>query len=151
MKHSQSNISPEERHRRKTKYNSLLILLTIMIVVSITTMVRNETAVDFDWSETQVRITDPSNNAFTVIYAEITALDLVKHPNYGECLSGKKTSSWIYGTWKNDEWDTYTLCASAATSLCIVMQTQQETIVISYESDEITSALFHSLKELILI
>lgn len=149
MNHNQANLPPEERQRRKAKYTNLLILLAIMIVVTVVTLVRGETAVSFDWSDTRVQITDPGGTSFTVVYADVTSLELVEHPDYGNCISGKKTASWIYGAWENDVWGTYTLCASAGTDLCIVMQTQQGAVVISYESDEITSALFDSMRELI--
>lgn len=143
------NISAEEQKRRKAKYANLLIILAIMIVVTVVTMIRSENAVSFDWTETEVQITDPGGTSFSVVYSDVTALELVEHPNYGTCIDGKQTFSWIYGTWKNEVWGTYTLCASAHTALCIVMQTQHGAVIISYESDEITAALFGSLKEFI--
>lgn len=145
MKHS---ITPEERKHRQAKYANLLIILAIMIAISTVSFFRSENAVNFDWTENQVQITDPSGAVFTVVYEDVTALELLDQPDYGTCVTGKETSSWIYGTWENSVWGTYRLCASTGSALSIVIYTAEERYVISYESDTITSALYDSIQRL---
>lgn len=145
MKHK---ISEAERLRRRRKYSNMLVILSIMIVISIVSFVRGEKAVGFDWSEGSVQITDPGGTSYSIVYADITDIKLMEHPNFGTCISGGKTHSWLYGVWENETWGRYALCASTTPSLCIVMYTAEETYVISYESDDITSALFDSIFQL---
>ena len=138
----------EERQRRQRKYSNMLVILAIMIVISIASFVRGENAVGFDWKEDSVQITDPGGTACTIRYADITDIELMKHPNFGTCISGGSTSFWHYGKWENETWGQYTLCASTEPSLCIVMHTAEETYVLSYESDKTTAALYDSLLQL---
>ena len=142
MKHK---ISEEERQKRQRKYTNMLIILAIMIAVSIISFMRDENAVGFDWTETQVTVTDPAENSFTVVYADLTSVTLETVSGYGICLDGGKAEGFYYGQWENPQWGRYTLCASTAPNLCIVMRTAETTYVLSYESDEITSALYESI------
>lgn len=147
-----TDISPErnaELRRRKTKYTNLLIILAIMIVISVFSLIHSENAVDFHWTEDLLQITDPNGNSYSIIYSDVVALELLERPNYGACVTGRETSSWLYGTWENDQWGSYTLCASSGTSMCIVIRTDEGIFVLSYESDEITSALYESLSEFV--
>lgn len=139
------NISGEERQRRQRKYTNMLIILAIMIVISMVSFAQGENAVGFDWTESSVQVTDPSGRSYTIAYADIIGLELIEHPNFGTCLNGGHTSSWLYGEWENETWGRYTLCASTNPSLCIVMYTAEKTYVLSYESDKITSALYGSI------
>ena len=142
MKIENSHLSPEERQQRKAKYRNLLILLAIMITVTVVSFLRSENAVGFQWTETQMQFTDPGGSSHTILYKDILSLELAEDPDYGSCISGRKTSAWRYGTWENQDWGRYTLCANTSTGICIVLQTQDGTFVLSYESDDITTALY---------
>lgn len=142
MKHK---ISEAERQRRQRKYTNMLIILAIMIAVSVISFMQGENAVRFDWTETQVTVTDPAENTFTVVYADLTSVTLEAVSGYGTCLDGGKAEGFYYGQWENPQWGRYTLCASTAPKLCIVMRTGETTYVLSYESDKITSALYESI------
>lgn len=142
MKH---NISEEERQRRQRKYTNMLVILVIMIVISIVSFLQGENAVGFDWTETRVQVTDPGGAVYAIAYEDITELELMEHPNYGNCITGGETVSWLYGSWENEIWGQYTLCSSTAPSLCIVMHTAEQVYVLSYESNDITSALYDSI------
>lgn len=149
MKTDTSSERAAELRRRKAKYTNLLIILAIMIVISVLSLIHSENTVVFDWSETQVQITDPDGISYTIVYSDVVSLELMERPNYGTCITGKETSSWLYGNWENDVWGSYTLCASTGSNLCIVACTADEIFVLSYESDNITSALYESLAEFV--
>ena len=145
MKHK---ISEAERQRRQRKYTNMLIILAIMIVVSLVSCLHQNHVVGFDWTENSMRVTDPGGASSTIVYEDITALELEERPNFGTCIDGGQTSSWLYGDWENEVWGQYTLCASTAPNLCIVIHTAGHVYVLSYESDEITSALYDSIHQL---
>ena len=146
---SDKNISAEELQRRKRKYTNMLVILFLMIAASLFSLFYAEQFVDFEWNQESVQVTDPDGNRFTIVYDAVTGLELTEHPDYGYCHSGGKRSGWIYGSWENDAWGRYTLCASSNTGLCIVLHAGGETFVLSYESDDVTAALFDSIHDLI--
>lgn len=139
-------IPAEEQARRTRKYTNMLVILAIMIVVSLVSCLHQNHVVGFDWTETQVTVTDPAENSFTVVYADLTSVTLETVSGYGTCLDGGKAEGFYYGQWENDQWGRYTLCASTQTDCCIVMRSAENTYVISYESDEITESLYESIR-----
>ena len=142
-------MTEETQHSRQRKYTNMLIILAVMIVVSVFSYLHGEAAVQLNWNETQVQITTPDDNSFTILYNDICRTELIDHPNYGTCIQGDKTASWLYGIWENSTWGTYTLCAADGVDLCIVLHTETQVYVLSYESDETTSALYNSILTLI--
>ncbi|MCD7812742.1 MAG: hypothetical protein LUH20_01585 [Lachnospiraceae bacterium] len=130
-----------------TKYRSLLLPLLIIIIYTIYQFVGGGAAADFAWSETSVTVICPDETEFTIDYADVTSLELCTDANYGTCISGNDSGSAYYGTWENDLWGTYSLCVTQSIGNCIVMQTDDATFVINYESEEITSALFEEIQK----
>lgn len=144
-----NNVPSEELQRRTRKYTNMLLIIVIMIGVSLFSLFHGENTVQFNWTEEHVQITAPDDTIFTIVYNEIIAAELITHPDYGYCHAGGKRSGWIYGSWENDVWGTYTLCAGTNTQQCIVLRTASETFVLSYESDDITAALYDSICDII--
>lgn len=138
-------ISAEERTRRKRKYTNMLAILAIMIVVSLVAFFHENSVVGFDWTESQVTVTDPDGNSFTVVYADLTSVTLEEVSDYGACFDGGKGDGFYYGQWENPQWGSYTVCASTQADCCIVMRSPDNTFVISYESDEVTATLYESI------
>ena len=144
-----TEISSNQQNSKKQKYANMGIILVILILVSLISYTRGEGAVALDWTESQLQVTLPDREQFTVRYADVTEAELIPHPNYGACVRGGQTASWLYGIWENDTWGNYSLCAATGVELCIVLHTDPQVYVLSYESSETTSALFESILTLI--
>lgn len=129
------------------KYRSLLIPLLIIIIYTIYQFVGGGAAADFSWSETSVTVICPDETEFNMNYADVTSLELYTDVDYGICVSGNDSGSAYYGTWENDLWGTYSLCVTQSIGNCIVMQTDDATLVFNYESEEITSALLEEIQK----
>lgn len=146
---AEKTVSAEEQQARKRKYTNLLILLTIMLAVSVFSFVRSENAVSFQWTEAQVTVTDPAGGSFTIRYDAVTEARLAEDADFGVCLDGGQKAGFHYGQWKSPLWGTYTRCTSELAGSCIVLKTDTEVFVLSYESDRTTADLYNSILTLL--
>lgn len=135
---------------RFSKYRRLLLLLAILIAVSVFQFWRGERSVRFDWTDVDLTVSCADTQVFRLPFADMIDMQLVQSPDLGHCLNGQETASWRCGTWENDAWGRYVLCASKACTDCIVLRTNSGIYALSYESDDVTAALYESLKALIL-
>lgn len=134
---------------RSGKYRRLLLLLAVLVAVSVFQFWRGERSVRFDWTDTGLTVFYADSQVFQLSFADVTDMQLVQSPDLGHCVDGRETTSWRCGTWENDAWGTYTLCASKACTDCIVLRTSSGIYVLSYESNDVTAALYESLQALL--
>ncbi len=146
MTRTQNDRSASERFG---KYRRLLLLLAILIAASAFQFWRGERSVRFDWTDVDLTVSCADNQVFRISFADVIDMQLAQSPDLGHCLNGQETASWRFGTWENDAWGRYVLCAGKACADCIVLRTDGGIYALSYESDDVTAALYESLKALI--
>lgn len=143
MEHSSNFAQPWRR-----KYTHLLFTLFLVIVVSLASWIGKESDVKLDWSDTGVLAADPDGNVYTVSYADVTSVQLMECGDFGRCISGQQTKTCICGTWKNELWGEYQICADPRVGLSIVFRTSENLFVLNYESNETTAALYDSILQI---
>ena len=90
-------------------YHRCLIL--IMVFVAAIRM-QNAASVGIDFNDTRIVITGPSGTEpFSIDYREIQSITLIDNYNSGTKVSGVQNRRLYYGTFHNDVYGTYALCA----------------------------------------
>lgn len=82
----------------------------------------------------------------TVGYHEIENAELTAIANSGEKISGSDNMTLRTGTWKNETWGEYNICADLDCTKCIVLHlTDGSTYVFSRLSNKETESLYQEL------
>ena len=133
---------------KRAKYLNLLIFAAILIVMSVLSTLFSK-GFEFHFEADSMSITDSEDNTCTVLYGDITSMEIVESPDWGTCVDGDSSRSYRWGTWENDAWGRYTMYTSTAADICILIRTDTQVIALSYESDDVTTGLMDSLNEAI--
>ena len=95
-------------------------------------------------------ITGPSGTEpFSIDYREIQSITLIDDYNRGTKVSGVQNRHLYYGTFHNDVYGTYALCAVPSIRSAIEIRTKNGIILFNYESEKVTAALSTSLTEFV--
>lgn len=83
-----------------------------------------------------------------IAYTDIQSITLEALPDsFGTCVDGKEGRNYSYGVWQSDDWGEYILAAKTNLTQVIVIQTEDQTVVFNYESDDVTSQLYEHFLE----
>ena len=134
-----------ERSKRDT-YFSLLLLIVIVIAYTIWQS-RNSQPLMLEWMGNTLQITDPEGQIYPLDLRDVTALSLRGSWDYGTVVQGGENRSCRYGLWENPELGTYRLYMWKASSSVILLEIPDETVAISYETEEFTKDLYDMLTE----
>ena len=97
--------------------------------------------------EGRLLVTGRSGYELPVIYEKVTIIEYREEIDFGTLIDGVDDGKEKSGRWKNDEFGQYLLCVNAKVNPCIVLHTEEQTIVINYESQQSTQALYDALVE----
>lgn len=97
--------------------------------------------------EGRILVIGRSGYELPVTYEEVTAIEYLKEMDYGNLIDGVDDGKEKSGRWENDELGQYLLCVNAKVKPCIVLRTNEQTLVINYESEQSTRALYDALLE----
>ena len=97
------------------------------------------------WTETTFTITTPDDQTYSVPLDKLKKISFRSQWDPGKCIDGGEDNYNRYGIWNNDEFGDYRLYAAKGSSSVILMKTDMETIVFSYESDRTTKELYGSI------
>lgn len=129
--------------------NFLWIILVLVAFFAFSAL-RGGTAMYLDFGEDAVVATAPEHFSHTVNYDAITNLELVDEFDPGTMISGGETRKLYWGTWKNDIWGEYTLCASKKIdNALLVTSSNGELLVLNYENEKTTEALLTLFSDLV--
>ncbi len=84
--------------------------------------------------------------SMTIPYDMVDSAALVEMPDPGEIVEGRDDMTIRFGTWINDTWGEYSVCADLATSKAIVVFLEDgRTFVFSRRSNDTTAELYDTL------
>lgn len=92
-------------------------------------------------------ITGRSGYELPIVYEEVARIEYRGELDYGSLLDGVDDGKEKSGRWENGEFGQYLLCVNAKVKPCIVLHTAEHTIVINFESQPSTEALYDALVE----
>lgn len=97
--------------------------------------------------EERLLVTGRSGYELPIVYQEVTRIEYREELDYGSLLDGVGDGKEKSGQWENDEFGQYLLCVNAKVKPCIVLHTAEQTMVINFESQQSTRALYDALVE----
>ena len=129
----------------------IVAVLAVVVLFSIFAGQWKSNGVEFEFGETQMTITGPEGAPapVTLAYAEIHSATLQEDLDLGSMEDGLDDSSYRSGTWRNREFDRYTLCSCVGLSEYIVLETAKGTVVFNYQDADTTAHLYKAIVELL--
>lgn len=133
------------------KYRNIVFVLILLIGFTVYQMNRNSNPVTYQFTSDSVTLTGPDNAPapITVSYDTILSVYELSELELGTNLSGLNTAACQFGTWENDLFGTYTLCAYSSVTEYMVIQTSDGTVVCNYESADATQHMYTAFLDLL--
>ena len=94
-----------------------------------------------------ILVTGRSGYELPITYEEVTTIEYREELDYGTLIDGVDDGKEKSGQWENDELGQYLLCVNAKVKPCIILHTSEQIMVINYESQQSTQALYDALLE----
>lgn len=133
---------------------NILAIAIIFVGVTAFSLFRGAKPMQLAFLDDEMTITGPENAPFvvTIPYQDIRSVsewDSADSLEPGFCREGLDTSRCRFGTWCNDAFGDYTLCASPGISNYIVLETADGVVAFNYESADSTHHLYLALADLL--
>ncbi|MCI7126902.1 MAG: PH domain-containing protein [Clostridium sp.] len=134
-----------------SKYSRYITGILIMVLVFVIAIrMQSSSSVSIDFNDDQIVITGPeTTEPISIAYQAIQSVTLLDHYTIGEKLSGIENRRLSYGTFKNDEYGIYSLCAVPSIASVIEIRTDHNVILFNYESEKVTAALSSSMADFV--
>lgn len=143
-----------EKEARKEKLGSaqrwnVVIAIALILVVTLFGWGKDEMPVTYQFGEAGMTVTGPEDAPFAVelSYKDIISVSEAGELDTGDNLTGVCTDKCWFGTWKNEAYGEYTLCALPSVSQYIVLETTDGVVVCNYQSADATRSLYTALVE----
>lgn len=82
-----------------------------------------------------------------VVWDEVQNVEVRDAFELGEMVSGTDEEKEKSGVWENREFGQYQLCIDAEISRFIILSTDEEVVVMNYESGDSTDSFYEAIKE----
>jgi hypothetical protein len=115
-----------------------IIYILLIAIATIFAFFNSGDSIVLSVGETALTIAGAGNTSYTISYADIQVVKLVYSPDYGYCVKGGTKHTYAYGTWTNEVWGRYRLCADTKIDACIVIVGADGVFVFNYTSIETT-------------
>ena len=134
----------------KNRLTSVLLLILFLVVFTVLSRLFGGAGITLDFDEDALTAGGPKKFSVVVEYDSIDSLELVELDSAGTLISGGENRSCFWGTWENDAWGQYTLCAAKKADTAILNTTQDhEIIVFNYQNNDTTAEMFQMFTELL--
>ncbi|MGN1004472.1 MAG: PH domain-containing protein [Oscillospiraceae bacterium] len=132
------------------KAKNTIVLVLVLVVFLVLTSIFGGTGMNVDFGEDTLTVTGPKKYSFTVDYDQIASLELAELTEAGTMISGGGNRSYYWGSWENDAWGRYTLCAAKKTETVILITTREdERLAFNYQGSDTTASIFQMFNELL--
>ena len=132
-----------------SKQKNLALVVLILALVLFYIFSGGSVGISLDFGENEL-ILSASNYDWLIPYDEIESLELTKLPDKGTLIEGIEKRTLCCGTWKNDTFGEYTLCADPRIETCIVIRVKFGGVyVLNYENSDSTKQLHQMFTDLL--
>lgn len=130
---------------------NVLIVAIIFVGVTAFSLFRGGKPMELAFNDDEMTITGPDGAPFvvTIPYQDIQSVSESGTLELGIQLEGLDTGRCRFGTWRNDAYGDYTLCASPRISSYIVLETADGVVAFNYESADSTHHLYLAFVDLL--
>lgn len=133
-----------------TRAKNTIFLLLVLVVFTVGSWAMGGTGVTPDFGADALTVSGPKKFSFTVDYDQVADLELVELTDPGTLLSGGENRSYFWGSWENEAWGAYTLCASKKADTAIRLTTREgESLVFNYQDDDTTKSMLQMFTDLL--
>ncbi|MCC8065198.1 MAG: hypothetical protein LIO70_08960 [Clostridiales bacterium] len=125
------------------------LVVVVVVVLTLFSAFTGTSSATLNLQDDGISISASDDLTVEVAYADIQSITLEELPDsFGTCVDGKEGRNYSYGVWQSDTWGDYILAAKTSLTQVIVIETEEQTVVFNYESDDVTAQLYeHFLEE----
>ncbi len=125
------------------------LVVVVVVVLTLFSAFTGTSSATLNLQDDGISISASDDLTVEVAYADIESITLEALPDsFGTCVDGKEGRNYSYGVWQSDAWGDYILAAKTSLTQVIVIETEEQTVVFNYESDDVTAQLYeHFLEE----
>ncbi len=132
------------------RLKNFLILCAVLAAFTLLTMLRGDFSVTPRFEETGLTVIGPKRFSYTVPYDQIASVELVTLDDAGTMLSGGESRSFYWGSWENEAWGRYTLCASRKFDTAILVTARDGgRLVFNYEGEDTTVSMLQMFSDML--
>ncbi len=125
---------------------NILVMVGFFIVI-LFIIVKGEKGIELKVGENGLTISAASGEPLYVDYEKIRNISFVQDFERGERVSGPEKRGISAGTWKNEQYQEYTLFAYDKIPSVIILETDGGAIAFNYESKNTTEEFYVTLKD----
>ncbi|MBQ3705690.1 MAG: hypothetical protein II888_04475 [Clostridia bacterium] len=141
-------LDQEMQHIRQNRRLSILVPLLLVIGYTLYSAFFVK-QISFSVQESSVSVADPFGHHYIVDLHTLTQKGFRTNMNYGNPVDGVRESGLLCGTWHTEELGDYHLCASESNRNCIILLTDDQTLVFNFGREEETEKAYEAMNRLL--
>ena len=131
-----------------TKKNIIFVLI-LLAAVTLFMMLRGDYSIELNLEDSILTVDGPEGFLFSADLAQLESISYSEEVEVGACISGGEKYGYRYGTWENNEFGQYQLCARTKSTGHIVLVTVNgEILAFNVEDNDTTQEFYRALKQL---
>ncbi len=138
---------PKKPLTRRRLLSILAITLALLVLLASLAYLMFTGDIRIKYDATSFTIEADYMSDLTVDFEAITAIELLQEPDLGLKVSGFSSARLLMGTFRNEEYGTFTLYAYTGSDTAVLLRSKDRILVISGKTDEETTAIYESIKE----
>ena len=132
-----------------SKQKNLALIVLILALVLFYIFSGGSVGISLDFGENEL-ILSASSYDWRIPYGEIESLELTDLPELGTVINGSEKRTLCCGTWQNEAFGEYTLCANPRIGNCIIIRMKSgDVYVMNYENSDSTGQLHQMFTDLL--
>lgn len=129
---------------------NILLVLALCVGFTVMSLFSRGNGIGLDFGEDSLTVTGPEKYQFTIAYSRISVLELVELTDAGEPAAGEENKNYRWGSWSNEAWQDYSLCAAKKADQCILIAAEDGScFVFNYLDDATTQQVYSMFSELL--
>lgn len=134
---------------KQQKIRNMFLTLLIPVLILLYIFFGGSVGISLDFGENELTIS-ASDYDWVIPYDEIESLELTDLPELGTVINGINNRTLCCGTWENETFGEYTLCADPRIETCIVIRMKSGGVyVLNYENSDSTKQLHQMFTDLL--
>ena len=132
-----------------SKQKNLALIVLILVLVLFYVFSGGSVGISLNFGENELTLSASDFDWF-IPYDEIESLELTDFPEPGTVIDGSEKRTLCCGTWENETFGEYTLCADPRIGNCIVIRRESgDVYVMNYENSDSTGQLHQMFTDLL--
>lgn len=128
-----------------TKKNYIVVLV-IFIGFALFCISRGDYSIQLSLADHCLTVDGPEEFLYSVDFAQVESVVCSDEWEVGSCVAGNTKYGYQFGTWENDKFGQYQLCAMTRNNVYMIVTTaDKEMLVLNFESPETTEEFCQTL------